>query len=185
VGSDDEHRPAGLRLVHAAARAQLSTRAGAALAALAAALCLSGGCGGGHGADGAPVAWVGAPQILTPPDLERDRVLRGTVRNDTGHVLRVTAAQVRVLAADGRPLRSDATFIAGYAHRLFPPTRGPRDLPERERERLGQVAVIAPGKTARVTVSWRTRGNGDSAVRVDLGPGSLDVPREASASPDL
>jgi hypothetical protein len=118
--------------------------------------------------------------VLAPPDLERDRVLRGVIRNETGETLRVKAADVRVLAADGRRLPAAATFIAAYAHRLYPPTREPGNLSEDEHRRLGDLAVIEPGQQAAVTVSWRLRGRTDRAERVLFGAGELQVPTEAS-----
>jgi hypothetical protein len=112
-------------------------------------------------------------------------VLRATVRNDTDKTVRVTAKEVRVLAGDGKRLPSAATFIAGYAHRIYPPTREPENVPEADRERLGEVAVIEPGQQAAVTVSWRLRSRADRAATIDFGAGRLEVPREASQSPSL
>jgi len=142
-----------------------------------------GGCGGDDG--GPALTWGTAPNVRTPPDLEGDRVLRGQIRNDTDEAVRVTADDVRVLAADGKRLPTAATFIAGYAHRMFPPTREPRNLPESERERLGDVAVIQPGQQAAVTVSWRLRSKADRAATIDFGAAKVEVPREPSRDPRL
>jgi hypothetical protein len=141
------------------------------------------GCGGDD--SGETLAWAAAPDVQTPKDLSGDRVLRGLIRNDTDKTVRVTADDVRVLAGDGKRLPTAATFIAGYAHRMFPPTREPRNLPDRERERLGDLAVIEPGQQAAVTVSWRLRGTSDSAATIDFGPGRLAVPHEPSRNPRL
>jgi hypothetical protein len=123
--------------------------------------------------------------VLAPPNLASDRVLRGLIHNQTGKTVRVTADDVRVLAGDGKRLPTAATFIAGYAHRLYPPTREPKSIPESERERLGDVAVIEPGQQAAVTVSWRLRNKSDHAAEIDFGTGKLAVPREASPDPSL
>jgi hypothetical protein len=144
---------------------------------------LSAGCG--DDGDEAALAWGAPPKVRTPPNLKGDRVLRGLIRNDTDKPVRVTADDVRVLAGDGKRLPAAATFIAGYAHRLYPPTREPRNIPESERERLGDVALIQPGQQASVTVSWRLRGESDRAAAIDFGAGKIAVPREASQSPRL
>jgi hypothetical protein len=123
--------------------------------------------------------WVDTPAVVVPPNLERDRVLRGDVRNDSDQDLRLEAARVRVYDEQGRKLKASATFAAGYLHSLYPPTRGPDSLPDAELERLGQVATIEAGKSAQVTVSWREpRGRG-TAARIDYGSGSLTIPPEA------
>ena len=173
-----------MRLVHASARAQLIQRFAGPLLAVAAALLLLAGCGDDEGGDPA-LAWGTPPRVLTPPNLKGDRVLRGLIRNDTDKTLRVTADDVRVLAGDGKRLPSAATFIAGYAHRIYPPTREPEKVPESDRQRLGEVAVIEPGQQASVTVSWRLRSRADRAATIDFGSGELQVPREAAQSPRL
>jgi hypothetical protein len=141
------------------------------------------GCGGADG--GQKLTWATAPDVQTPRDLGTDRVLRGVIRNDTDKAVRVTADDVRVLAADGKRLPTAATFIAGYAHRMFPPTREPANLPDAERERLGDIAVIQPGHEAAVTVSWRLRSSADRATTIDFGAEKLEVPREPSPNPRL
>jgi hypothetical protein len=155
----------------------------ALLPVLLAAALLLGGCG--DDPKDADLAWGKPPRVRTPPDLKNDRVLRGLIRNDTDEAVRVTATDVQVRAADGKRLPSAATFIAGYAHGLYPPTREPGNLSEREHERLGDVAVIEPGQQAAVTVSWRLRGKNDRATTIDFGPDELAVPREASRNPKL
>jgi hypothetical protein len=156
----------------------------ALLPALLAAALLHAGCGDDD-RSGPALSWSVPPRVLTPPQLQGERVLRGVIRNDTDEAIRLTAREARVLAADGRPLPSATTFISGYAHRLFPPTREPRNLPESERQRLGDLAVIEPGQQATVTVSWRLRGKNDRATEIDFGPDELTVPRETSRDPKL
>jgi hypothetical protein len=130
----------------------------------------------GCGDDKAQLAWTAEPEVLTPPDLPNDRVLRGAVKNQTGHRVTLRADDVRLRRLDGRPVKASVTFIAGYAHRLFPPTRGPRRYPESERERLGTVTVIDPGAAASLTASWSERRPGNHPAEVDLGPATLDIP---------
>jgi hypothetical protein len=151
----------------------------AALLALAAALLIGAGGCGDSGSAGEQLEWLDTPTVVVPPDLERDRILRGDVRNDSGEDLRVEAAKVRVYDDRGRRLKAAATFAAGYLHSLYPPTRGPDSLPDSELERLGQVANIESGKTAQVTVSWREPRGPHTAARIDYGSGSLRIPSES------
>jgi hypothetical protein len=140
------------------------------------ALCLMGGVAGCGDDGGASLAWTTEPELLTPPDLPHDRVLRGVVKNRTGHRVALRASEVRVLRPDGRPVKASVTFIAGYAHRLFPPTRGPKNYPESENERLGTVSVIDPGAATSLTVSWREDRPANRPTQVDLGPETLEIP---------
>ena len=185
LGPETNTGSARVQLVHGPQRAHLRPRriAGPLLAVAAALLC-SAGCGDDDG-DGPP-ARLGRPASRSDAAApEGDRVLRGLIRNDTGEPIRVTADDVRVLAGDGKELPSATTFIAGYAHRLYPPTREPGNLSESERQRLGDLAVIEPGQQATVTVSWRLRAKDDRAAKIDFGAGELAVPREAARDPDL
>jgi hypothetical protein len=150
----------------------------AALLLLAAALPGAAGCGdSGPGRE--QLEWLEAPSVFVPPGLETDRILRGDVRNHSGGDLRLEAEKVRVYDDRGRRLKASATFAAGYLHSLYPPTRGPKSLPDSELARLGKIAKIEAGKTAQVTVSWREPGGRHSAARIDYGSGSLRIPPEA------
>jgi len=149
----------------------------ALLVALAAAAA---GCGDDSGGSSRnQLEWLDAPTVVVPPALKSDRVLRGDVRNDSDSTLRLEAARVRVLDQRGRPLKSSATFAAGYLHSLYPPTRGPESLPDTELERLGRIARIDAGDTTQITVSWRVRP-GRAAAQIDYGSGSLQIPADAS-----
>jgi hypothetical protein len=150
----------------------------ALLIALAAALAA---CGGNEGTSRNQLEWLDTPTVVVPPQLKSDRILRGDVRNDSDKALRLEAARVRVYDQRGRPLKASATFAAGYLHSLYPPTRGPEQLPDSELERLGKVANVDAGDTAQLTVSWRERP-GRTAARIDYGSGSLQIPPEGGRS---
>jgi hypothetical protein len=147
--------------------------------ACAAALALA-GCGQarGHGAAGeAVVAWAGNPAVVRQPELPRDRIAVGRVRNLSGRELRLNASSVRVVDEAGRPLRSSVRFASAYGHGLYSYEQQPREGdPEFERRRLGELAVIEPGKTAPLTVSWRLPADGVHAVRVRVGDVTLTLP---------
>ena len=149
------------------------------LAVLLAALAgLAGGCGDSGGGGQGQLDWIDTPSVIVPPALKSDRILRGDVRNDSGDAVRLEASKVRVYDARGRRLKASATFAAGYLHSLYPPTRGPKTLPDKELERLGRIAKVEAGDTAQITVSWREGPNGVAAARIDYGSGSLRVPPE-------
>jgi hypothetical protein len=154
------------------------------LAVLLAALAgIAAGCGGDDAPAHDQLAWVDTPNVVAPPALKTDRILRGDVRNDSGEPVRLEASKVRVYDARGRRLKASATFAAGYLHSLYPPTRGPKVLPDQELERLGRIAKIEAGDTAQITVSWRERSGG-AAARIDYGSGSLRIPPEPERRPD-
>ena len=137
------------------------------------------GCGGDSGPAREQLEWLDTPNVVVPPTLEDDRILRGDVRNDSDDDLRLESDQVRVYDNRGRRLKASATFAAGYLHSLYPPTRGPESLPDSELARLGKIATIKAGDTAQITVSWREPRGRHTAARIDYGSGSLRIPPEA------
>jgi hypothetical protein len=154
-------------------------RSAAALLAIVAGLAVGAGCGGDSGPGREQLTWIDTPDVVVPPGLKTDRILRGDVRNDSDDKLRIEAAKVRVYDDHGRRLRASATFAAGYLHSLYPPTRGPSNVPDYELERIGKIATIDAGDTAQITVSWREPAGRRTAARIDYGTGSLRIPPEA------
>jgi hypothetical protein len=150
---------------------------GPLLAAAIAAAALPVACGDGDGLEGGDLAWVREPKVFREPDLPRDRVLVGTVRNDSLRRLKIVAGDVRAVDEDGTALRGNATFIKGYIHALYPPTRPPPGgLPESELERLGKAVRLDPGGTAPLSIAWRVPRGAKGPVRIDYGAGFLPIP---------
>ena len=150
---------------------------GPLLAAAIAVAALPTACGDGDGLEGGDLVWVREPKVFREPDLPRDRVLVGTIRNDSLRRIKVVAKDVRAVDADGRALRGNATFIKGYIHALYPPTRPPPGgLPESELERLGKQVRLDPGGTAPLSIAWRVRRGTQAPVRIDYGAGFLAIP---------
>jgi hypothetical protein len=154
-----------------------------ALLVLVASLAVA-GCGSDSGPGREQLTWIDTPEVVVPPGLRTDRILRGDVRNGSKDKLRIEASKVRVYDNHGRRLEASATFAAGYLHSLYPPTRGPSSLPDYELERIGKIATIGAGKTAQITVSWREPGGRRTAARIDYGSGSLRIPAEAKRRRD-
>jgi hypothetical protein len=150
-------------------------RRGLWLAALVALVPIA--CGGGDGGTPGDLVWVGKPRVISPPTLPRDRVLNGFVRNDSLRRITIEAKDVRAVDKDGNALKGNATFIRGYIHPLYPPTRPPEGgLPDSERVRLGQLVRLEPGKQTHLSVAWRLKPGAERPVRIDYGVGSLPIP---------
>jgi hypothetical protein len=149
-----------------------------ALAGLLAAAALS-GCGGGGGevnaGDGrGPLRWAEEPLLFTPETLPGDRILTGTLRNDSTRRVRVDLPDVRVLARDGERVPAQPVFLRTFGKSLWSPGRGPEQMPDTELLRTGRIAFLRPGEEVPFTVAWRA-ADGTPAV-VDYGAGSLPVP---------
>lgn len=143
--------------------------------ALTAALPLA--CSDDEGMGVGDLVWATPPKVYREATLPRDRVLVGKVRNDSLRPIKVVATDVRAVDEDGDALRGNATFIRGYIHALYPPTRPPPGgLPESELERTGRELRLRPGKTAPLSVAWRLTPGGEGPVRIDYGPGWLPIP---------
>jgi hypothetical protein len=134
-------------------------------------------CSDDDGAAVGELVWAKSPDVYREATLPRDRVLVGTVRNDSLRPLKIEAKDVRAVDEHGNALRANATFVRGYIHPLYPPTRPPPGgLPESELERTGRLLRIEPGKTAPLSIAWRVPPGGAAPVRVDYGSGWLPVP---------
>ena len=149
----------------------------AGLLVAAAVLLATAGCGGEDKGTG-ELRWVGKPRVFRSADLPRDRVLRGTVENGTLRRVEVKAKDLRLVDAGGKRVGGVATFLNGYLHGLYPPTRHPASgLPAEEQRRIGIVARIDPGKRAPLVVAWRLKAGDRPPVRVEYGAGSLPIPK--------
>jgi hypothetical protein len=145
------------------------------VAALAAVAPLS--CGGDDSGGSGDLVWVKQPTLVRQATLPRDRVLVGFVRNDGLRRITLEAKDVHAVDEDGKALKGNVTFIRGYVHPLFPPTRPPPGgLPDSERIRLGQVVRLEPGKRTHLSVAWRLAPGAKPPVRVDYGFGWLPIP---------
>jgi hypothetical protein len=175
---EHEPRPAGLRLVHDAAPAvEVSLRRLLVACLLVTGLLVT-GCGRDEGASsgGATVAWADKPLVVRQPELPDDTIVSGRLRNESGRELSLDASDVRLLDEDGKAVRSTARFALAVSHSLYPPGDGPSENPRPLRERLGEVATVAPGKSVPLVVSWRVGSGEKPPVRVDLGEASLTLP---------
>jgi hypothetical protein len=114
------------------------------------------GCGGGG-----PVAWKGQPRS---GPVEGGQMLFGTLVNHAGHVLRLRAAKVRVLDGRGRPLPAAAAFSGGYEAGIALRGYGAEMFASPVAGASRATAVLAPGATVPLSVSWSGRA---AAVEVE------------------
>jgi hypothetical protein len=106
------------------------------------------GCGGSHA-----VAWQGQPRSGA---IEGGQMLFGRLVNRSHRPLTLRAAQVRVVDGSGHALPSAAAFAAGYnpgialrgfGAEMFALSGGDPGT--------GSRAVVAPGATVPLSVSWK------------------------------
>ena len=143
--------------------------------ALSAALPIA--CSDDDGTGVGDLVWETPPKVYREATLPRDRVLVGSVRNDSLRPIKVVATDVHAVDEDGNTLRGNATFIRGYIHALYPPTRPPPGgLPDAELERTGRQVRLQPGKTVPLSVAWRLAPGSKSPVRIDYRAGWLPIP---------
>jgi hypothetical protein len=162
---------------HTAATGAVTAARAAALAAAAALTLASAGCGGAPDAAQEKVAWQGKPLVVRQPELPDDTIVSGRITNESGGVLKLDAQNVRLVTADGTAVQSTARFSTGVTHQLYPPREGPREKdPSFLRERMGEIATVAPGRSVPLVVSWRVPGGAPPPVEVDLGGISLALP---------
>jgi hypothetical protein len=131
------------------------------------------GCGGDDELGSGDLMWEKKPRVFTNPNLPDDRILAGTVRNDTLETVTLVARELDVRTPGGDQMESAAVFAQTFVRGVFPQNRG-TEIPESEQLRIGLRARLRPGETAPLTVSWRQQG-GQAAV-VDYGAGTLPVP---------
>ena len=131
------------------------------------------GCGGDDDLGSGDLMWEKKPRVFTNANLPDDRVLAGTVRNDTLETVTLVARELGVRTPGGDEMESAAVFAPTFIRGVFPQNRG-TDIPENEQLRIGLRARLRPGETAPLTVSWRQQG--EQAAVVDYGAGTLPVP---------
>lgn len=126
--------------------------------------------------DTARLQWDGKPQLILVPELPRDRILTGKVRNASLRAVDLEAKRVRILDAQGHALKSTALFQQGFNHGLYPPSMKIEGS-EFERRRLGRIATIKPGQAVPLTLSWRVPAGGAEPVEARFDGGRLALPR--------
>jgi hypothetical protein len=128
----------------------MSGRTACALAVCFAVTVGGAGCGGSH-----DVGWVGHPRSGA---IEGGQMLFGTLVNRSHKPLTLRAAQVRVIDGAGRPLGSAAAFAGGYLPSIALRGFGAQMFASAGGDAsAGARAVVAPGATVPLSVSWKGR----------------------------
>lgn len=122
------------------------------------------------------LAWEGEPKIFKIDTLPDDRVLAGTLRNDSLAEVEVAAADVELLDRRGRPVAHTAIFSRGFARASYSP-RLQVPVGESDQVRLGIKLKLKPGEARALTLAWRVSDPARRPVRVELPQGSLELPR--------
>jgi hypothetical protein len=157
----------------------MKSRTGLALVAI---WIAAAGCGGSSEGDrSASLAWKKPPRLYVPPNLPHDRIVRGVIENESlKRKLTLKASDIKLRDRDGRRIEGVATFIAGYAHSVYPAFRKPGGkYPEDEQLRLGMLAKLKAGQSVPLTVSWHEPPGPRTPVRIDYGSGTLPLPTKA------
>jgi hypothetical protein len=139
-----------------------------------AALALAAGCGGDEDTGSGDLVWTEKPRVFKHPTLPDDRILTGTVRNDSFERIDLVARDIRLRTDGGEEIDGAAVFAPTFVRGVFPQNRG-EEIPPGEQLRIGLRARLDPGATVPLTVAWRQRQG--RPVALEYGSGALPVPR--------
>ena len=139
-------------------------------------LLLAGRGGATQAATGtAQLEWKTKPSLILVPELPRDRILTGSIRNASLRAVDLQSERVQILDASGHRLKSSALFAQQFSHGLYPWSMRVKGS-EFERRRTGKLATIKPGQDVPLTLSWRVPSGGREPVEVRFDGGRLALP---------
>src|SRR3954462_14149462 len=127
---------------------------------------------GGHAAKpGGPLRWQSPARTSTVGQTPSDHLLFGRVVNHSGKTLRLRAAQVHVLDAKGRRLKTRAAFADGFVPSVM--LGGSTELYGADSAvAVGRDIVLRTGQAAPISASYRAPA-GRRAAMLDSGAGRL------------
>jgi hypothetical protein len=129
---------------------------------------------GGHAAKpSGPLRWQAPARTSTVGPPAGDHLLFGRVVNHSGTTLRLRAADVHVLDADGHRLKTRAAFADGFVPGVMP--NGDGELYPDASVPVGREVVLRTGQAAPISASY-TAGAGQRATILDYGAGRLRLP---------
>ncbi len=126
--------------------------------------------------DTARLQWKEKPDLILVPELPRDRILTGQLRNASLRAVDLDTERVQILDAKGHPLKATALFAQSFSHGLYPWSMNVKGS-KFERRRIGKIATIKPGQAVPLTLSWRVPQGGSEPVEVRFDGGTLSLPR--------
>jgi hypothetical protein len=125
--------------------------------------------------DTARLQWKEKPDLILVPELPRDRILTGQLRNASLRAVDLDSERVQILDAKGHPLKATALFAQSFSHGLYPWSMNVKGS-KFERRRIGKIATIKPGQAVPLTLSWRVPQGGSEPVEVRFDGGRLSLP---------
>ena len=123
----------------------------------------------------AQLQWKAKPNLILVPELPRDRILTGSIRNASLRPVDLESERVQILDAAGRRLKATALFAQTFSHGLYPWSMHVKGS-KFERRRTGKIATIKPGQAVPLTLSWRVASGGSEPVEVRFDGGTLALP---------
>jgi hypothetical protein len=123
----------------------------------------------------AQLQWKAKPSLILVPELPRDRILTGSIRNASLRAVDLESERVQILDAAGHRLKATALFAQGFSHGLYPWSMHVNGS-KFERRRTGKIATIKPGQDVPLTLSWRVASGGSEPVEVRFDGGRLALP---------
>lgn len=123
----------------------------------------------------ARLQWKTKPNLILVPELPRDRILTGSIRNASLRAVDLESERVQILDAAGHRLAATALFAQGFSHGLYPWSMHVKGS-KSERRRIGKIATIKPGQDVPLTLSWRVAAGGSEPVEVRFDGGTLALP---------
>ena len=127
---------------------------------------------GGHVAKpGGPLRWQ-APARTSQVGMGGDHLLFGRVVNHSERTVRLRAADVHVLDATGRRLRTRTAFADGFVPAIM--LNGYGELYGGAATPVGREVVLRTGQAAPISASYAA-GPGQRAAALDYGAGRLVI----------
>ena len=128
---------------------------------------------GGHAAKhGGPLRWQAPARTSTVGATPSDHLLFGRVVNHSGKTIRLRAADVHVLDAKGRRLKTRAAFADGFVPGVMLNSYG--GLYADVSVPVGREVVLRTGQAAPISASYSAAA-GERAAMVDYGAGRLTL----------
>ena len=126
--------------------------------------------------DTAQLQWKEKPSLILVPELPRDRILTGQLRNASLRAVDLDTERVQILDAAGHACAPPRCSPSSFSHGLYPWSMNVKGS-KFERRRTGKIATIKPGQAVPLTLSWRVPQGGSEPVEVRFDGGTLALPR--------
>jgi hypothetical protein len=127
---------------------------------------------GGHAKPEGPLRWQAPARTSAVGQTASDHLLFGRVVNHSDRTIRLRAADVHVLDADGHRLKTRAAFADGFVPSVMLSGYGAELYGADPSGSVGREVVLRTGQAAPISASY-TAGGGERAAMLDYGAGRL------------